>query len=244
MTDTSSNPKRLLIVEDEKHLAAGLKLNFELEGYEVDTASAAREAVRHLATSKRYDVILLDVMLPDISGIELCQRIRSSGNHTPILMLTAKGAIDDRIQGLEAGADDYMLKPFDLSELIVRVKSLIRRQRWDRTLTAPSTNDQLRFGRAVIDFNAHCAHIAGVELKLTTLEFDLLRYFASHAGRALSRDELLEEVWGWAPSKQTETRTVDNFIVRLRKHFEINPSSPIHFISVRGVGYRFDPGPI
>lgn len=245
--------RRLLVVEDERHLALGLKMNFELEGFSVDLASNGRDAIRALASPHPHDLILLDVMLPDMSGIDLCQRIRDAGNRTPILMLTARRATDDRVRGLEAGADDYLLKPFELSELLARVHSLLRRRRWDRVearseSTPPhGTQSVLRLGRAEINFDTHEARLLSTSpdspppqtLRLTRLEIDLLKYFAQNAGRVISREELLSNVW--EVSQQLNTRSVDNFIVRLRRYFEPNPVEPIFFLSVRGSGYRFEP---
>jgi DNA-binding response OmpR family regulator len=229
---------RLLIVEDEAHLAEGLRLNFELEGHEVDLAATARRAEALLA-ERAYDVIVLDVMLPDQSGFELCQRLRGAGVFTPVIMLTARAAPDDRVRGLESGADDYLVKPFALEELLARVRSLLRRRRWERARGGESSAELLRFGEAVIDFQALEATVAGAPLRLTRLEFDLLRYFGVHAGRPLSRQELLENVWGLA--NYPNTRTVDTFVGRLRKLFEPSPAAPRFFHSVRGTGYRFDP---
>jgi len=229
----------LLVVDDEKHLAAGLKLNFELEGHSVDVASTGREAAQLLLEAEPYDAIILDVMLPDTSGFSLCKRLRDAGNFTPVLMLTAMGTADDRVAGLEAGADDYLAKPFNLSELLARVRSLLRRQDWERTQSAESTSGVYSFGAARIDFDRREATAAGVEVKLTRLEFELLRYFADNPERVLSRQELQEKVWKLA--NYPNSRMVDNFMMRLRRHFEPDPRSPIHFVSVRGAGYRFNP---
>ena len=230
--------KRLLIVEDEEHLAAGLKLNFELEGYRVDTASTGREASALLLQSEGYDGIVLDIMLPDMDGFELCLRLRNAGNFTPVLMLTARNTAEDRVTGLDVGADDYLAKPFDLPELLARVRSLLRRRGWDRTPDERTREAPvLLLGDAKINFDTHEAFIGDEELTLTHLEFDLLRYFAENPGRVLSRAELLEKVWKL--KNYPNTRTVDNFIVRLRKHFEKEPAKPQFFRSVRGAGYKF-----
>jgi DNA-binding response OmpR family regulator len=233
---------RLLLVEDEQHLAAGLKLNFELEGYEVDLASTARRAAE-LLLGARYDAIVLDVMLPDTDGFELCKKLRDGGNFTPVLMLTARNDTDDRVRGLEAGADDYLVKPFELSELLARVRSLLRRRTWEREqrpIERPAHeagNPLIRFGDAVIDIERGEARKGDQEVKLTRLEFDLVRYFAANEGRVLSRQELQEQVWKLA--NYPNTRMVDNFIMRLRRHFEPDPVKPIYFVSVRGTGYKF-----
>lgn len=235
-------PSRLLVVEDEQHLAAGLKLNFELEGYVVDMASSARRAAE-LLLGPGYDAIILDVMLPDATGFELCRRLREGGNFTPVLMLTAMDSTEDRVTGLEVGADDYLIKPFELSELLARVRSLLRRRVWERRqpVREASASGTIRFGGAVIDGERQEAAMNGQEVKLTRLEFDLVRYFAEHPGRVISRQELQEKVWKLG--NYPNTRMVDNFIMRLRRHFEPDPALPVHFVSVRGSGYKFVPDP-
>ena len=233
---------RLLVVEDERHLAAGLKLNFELEGYDVDMAASARQAATLLLQPSGYDAIILDVMLPDTDGFQLCRRLRESGNYTPVLMLTACDTTEDRVTGLEVGADDYLVKPFELSELLARVRSMLRRCSWERTQqSSPETSLDLTFGPARVDFDRQRATMEGAEVKLTRLEFTLLRYLAENPERVLSRQELQKNVWKL--SNYPNTRMVDNFIMRLRKHFEPNPRQPVHFISVRGAGYKFVPDP-
>ncbi|HJL18142.1 MAG TPA: response regulator transcription factor [Sandaracinaceae bacterium LLY-WYZ-13_1] len=239
MTETESDDgQRLLVVEDEDHLAAGLKLNLELEGYAVDVAGSAREAGERLLQPDGYDAIVLDVMLPDVDGFDLCKKIRKSGNYTPVIMLTARSAAEDRVRGLESGADDYLVKPFELDELLARVRSLMRRRRWERDDT-PARASRVTFGRADVDFDSHEVEVEGERVKLTRLELDLLRYFVDHPGRVLSREELLEQVWKLR--NYSSARTVDNFISRLRRHFELDPSKPKHFLSVRGAGYKFVP---
>ncbi|MED5464908.1 MAG: response regulator transcription factor [Myxococcota bacterium] len=234
----TASAKNLLVVEDEEHLAAGLKLNFELEGYRVDTASTGREASERLLQSEGYDGIILDIMLPDMDGFELCRRLRGAGNFTPVLMLTARNAAEDRVTGLDVGADDYLAKPFDLPELLARVRSLLRRRGWDNTSGERGRDASvLIFGDTRINFDTHEAFRGEASITLTQLEFDLLRYFAENAGRVLSRAELLEKVW--MLKNYPNTRTVDNFIVRLRRHFEVDPTKPQFFRSVRGTGYKF-----
>lgn len=229
--------QRLLIVEDEDHLAAGLKLNLELEGYRVDVAANAKEAGQRLLDPVGYDAIVLDVMLPDVNGFDLCKRFREAGNFIPVIMLTARSSPEDRVLGLEAGADDYMVKPFELNELLARVRSVLRRQRWEQNTGNSVKAVTLSFGNAEINFDTHEVTVAGEPVQLTQLELDLLRYFAENAGRVLSRTELLERVWKLR--NYGNTRTVDNFISRLRRRFEKDPSTPTHFLSVRGAGYKF-----
>ncbi len=233
---------RILVVEDEAHIAAGLKLNLELEGYTADVAPSARDAGYLLLNQAGFDAIVLDVMLPDVDGFEFCRRLRDSGNYTPVIMLTARDHPDDRVEGLEAGADDYLSKPFELAELLARVRSLLRRRAWhaEQAVTVRQTKE-LCFGAVCVDFSTHAVVVDGQPVRLTTLELDLLRYFADNAGRVLTRRELLEHVWKLA--NHPNTRTVDNFIVRLRRHLEPDPSKPRHFVSVRGAGYLFEPEP-
>lgn len=236
---SDGSAQRILIVEDEEHLAKGLKLNLELEGYQAEVATTGRQAGERLLGASAYDAIVLDVMLPDLNGFELCRRLRDAGNYVPIVMLTARGSAEDRVRGLEAGADDYMVKPFELDELLARMRSVLRRRRWERGHDQPPSRTVLEFGRAEVNFDTHEVRVGGEPKRLTQLELDLLRYFAQHAGRVISRDELLEEVWKLR--NYSATRTVDNFISRLRRHFEQDPSDPQFFVSVRGAGYKFAP---
>lgn len=236
---TNERKTRLLVVEDEGHLAAGLKLNLELEGYHVDVAPNGRDAVG-LLVGPAYGAIILDVMLPDMSGFELCRRLRDAGNFTPVIMLTARAGADDRVAGLDAGADDYLIKPFALEELLARVRSALRRRTWEKERNRDDAR-VLSFGDAVVDFDTHQVTVRGTPIRLTQLELDLLQYFAQHAGRVIDRDELMERVWKLR--NYPNTRTVDNFIGRLRKHFERDPTRPVHFLSARGYGYRFVPTP-
>jgi len=247
-----SGKARLLIVEDEVHLGRALKLNFELEGFDVDVAPSGKAALRELVKPVAPAAIVLDVELPDTNGFELCASLREGGIFAPVIMLTVRSSAEDRVRGLEAGADDYLPKPFEFGELLARVRALMRRQQWARegpsegAAARPGSNGRgdrprvLRFGRAVIDFESHLVKVADKEVALTALELDLVAYFAAHPGRVLSRKELLAEVWQLPGGH--ETRTVDNFVARLRKHFEVDPASPTHFLSHRGAGYRFEPG--
>jgi len=234
------NDIHLLVVEDEQHLAAGIKLNLELEGYAVDIARTGREAASLMLQPTRYDAIILDVMLPDLDGFALCQRLRDSGNLTPVLMLTARDSVEDRVQGLNVGADDYVTKPFELEELLARIRSLLRRRSWEQRQTGERPiHAPLRLGEATIDFETHRVQVSGEERQLTKLELDLLEYFSENPGRVLSRVELQEKVWKL--DNYPNRRMVDNFIMRLRRHFEPDPKKPRYFVSVRGAGYKFEP---
>ncbi len=230
----------LLVVEDEAHLARGLKLNFELEGFEVQTAGTGRDAFALLARTRPFSAIILDVTLPDMDGFEICRRLREVGDYTPVIMLTARSLTESRVEGLESGADDYLTKPFELDELVARVRSAIRRRGWEQQ-QASRVQALLTFGQARIDFATHEVSVAGRPLHLTKLELDLVRYFAQNPGRVVSREELLQRVWQLR--NHPNTRTVDNFVLRLRRHFEPDPQHPQHFLSVRGAGYRFIPDP-
>jgi len=229
----------VLIVEDEAHLAEGLAFNLRNAGYEVDcveTGEAALEAI----DERDFDLLILDVMLPGIDGLEVARRLRRQGDTRPILMLTALNRADDVIAGLDAGADDYITKPFDLDEALARIRGALRRQVWARTSIEPDVPATLRFDRWTIEFDSYRAVAAdGRELRLTAKELAILRLFASRPGEVISRKTFLEEVWGLPGT--LETRSVDNFISRIRRTFEADPSHPRHIVSVRGAGYRFDP---
>ena len=231
---------RLLVVEDESHLATGLKLNLELDGFRVDVAETGRQAAEYLLRPHAYSAIVLDVNLPDLDGFDFCAKLRASGNYTPVIMLTARGAPEDRVRGLEAGADDYLVKPFAIGELLARIRSQLRRQQWESDSAGrESSSAVLEFGAVRVDFDLHEVTVAGEPLRLTQLEFALLRYFSDHPDRVVSRKELLENVWQLR--NYPNTRTVDNFVLRLRKYFEPDASRPIYLVSVRGLGYRFRP---
>ena len=235
----------VLIVEDEKHLADGLRYNLRAEGYDVDIAGSAEQAESLLLDqSKSYDVVVLDVMLPGLDGFALASRLREQGQFVPILMLTARGQAEDVLRGFEAGADDYLPKPFDLSVLLARIHALLRRRDWfhrDRSRAAgvevdPNPNI-FAFGTKTIDFEALELRSGDQTVHLTLMEADLLRYLINHDGRIVSRSAILEDVWGLR--EDTDTRAIDNFIVRLRKYIEDEPSRPRHLLTVRGVGYKF-----
>lgn len=238
MTHTSS--KHLLLVEDEEHLAFMLEFNLSREGYQVTVATTLREARERLTDP--YDLMIFDVMLPDGTAFDLCKELRENDNHTPVLFLTAKGASNDIVSGLEAGADDYMTKPFALEELFARIHAMLRRQRWEQnTPPPPSHTNTFRFRNNEIDFSQHTVTAQGKKVDLTALELRLLSFFVQHAEEVVSREQILEEVWEVSPT--IHTRTVDNFLVRLRRVFENDPSNPQHFLTIRGAGYRFVPEP-
>jgi len=230
---------RLLIVEDEKNLAKGMKFNFELEGYEVDVVGDGSEALAQLAPGPAvgYDLVILDVMLPGIDGFAVADRTRKAGNFVPILMLTAKSLPADVVHGLEAGADDYLPKPFDLPVLLARVKGLLRRRDWARG--DGGDVDTARIGQAHVDFKNFQIQTGGQVHPLTLLEAMLLKLLVQNVGRVVTKGEILEKVWN--VSADTQTRAVDNFIVRLRRYLEPNPRFPRHLLTVRGAGYRLLP---
>jgi DNA-binding response OmpR family regulator len=226
---------RLLVVEDEAHLATGIKFNLELEGYEVDVISDGLEALERLTASPpppAHDLVLLDVMLPGMDGFQIIERMRGAGNFTPVLMLTAKGLPSDVVQGMEAGADDYLSKPFDLSVLLARVKGLLRRRDWARG----EVGEMARVGEAVVDFRSFEIRVRGETFRLTLLEAMFLKLLIQNTGRIVSKAEILEKVWNLSPD--TETRAVDNFVVRLRRYLGDDPRRPKHLQTVRGAGYR------
>ncbi len=235
----------VLIVEDEQHLADGLKFNLEAEGYEVEIAGDGEIALRLLARNpERFDAVVLDVMLPGKDGFEVAQELRQAGQYVPILMLTARSRPEDVLRGFEAGADDYVSKPFELTILIARLHGLLRRREWFSRSRNPSDSsaqflngEVYNFSGKTIDFSKLELRTGGRVTKLTLMEAELLRYLIKHEGRAVSRQSLLEDVWGLR--EDTDTRAIDNFIVRLRRYIENDPSNPGHLLTVRGVGYRF-----
>lgn len=223
----------LLLVEDEPHIAQGLIYNLREEGYQVSHVESGESALEHLQNNS-CALLILDLMLPGIDGLEVCRQVRQQGNQVAILMLTARSAEQERVAGLSEGADDYLAKPFNLKEFLLRVAGLLRRSGWQQ----PQTTDRIiHFGHNLIDLNSHLAETTNGQLQLTELEIKMLQFFADNEGRLITRGELLQSVWGMQPD--TETRTLDNFIVRLRKYFELDPSEPRHFLTVRGRGYRF-----
>ena len=225
---------KILIVEDEKHIADGLKFNLEAEGFEALVAETGEKGWE-LVGSSTFELIVLDVMLPEMSGFDLARRLREANNFTPILMLTALGRPEDVIHGFEAGADDYLPKPFELNVFIARLKALLRRSNW--SAEQRDTKDIVDVNGRRIDLANLQLNVAGDTIQLTLMENNLLRYLIENEGRAISRKEILEDVWGL--QEDTDTRAIDNFIVRLRRYLEDEPNNPRILQTVRGVGYRF-----
>lgn len=231
---------RILVIEDEDHLAQGLQFNLEAEGYEAEVAADGLAGAARLEDLEAsFDLVILDLMLPGMNGFEVARRARAAGNLVPILILTAKDHTSDLVRGLEEGADDYLTKPFRLDELLARVRGLLRRRRWDRADRSSDAPRSVAIGPSTVHFDRFEIETPAGTVALTTREAGLLRVLVDRQGEALTRGELLEEVWGLRP--ETKTRVVDNFVVRLRRYLEEDPSRPRHIVSVRGHGYRLLP---
>lgn len=236
---------RILIVEDETALALGLKFNFEQEGFEAVVAGDGNAALDAFRNTPRFNLILLDLMLPGMSGYDICREIRKTDKQVPILVLSARTLSEDRTLGFDAGCDQYMSKPFALPELLSRVRNLIERHPIDssvlpntsRDMSQELESDVREFGDVKVDFSRFQLSANGETHDLTTMEVQLLRYFLENEGKVLSRFQILDDVWG--RDSNVTTRTIDNFVLRLRKFIEPNPSAPRHILSVRGTGYRF-----
>lgn len=225
---------RILVIEDEPEMQRGLRDNLEFEGYDVEVIGDGKKGLDALV-SKKFDLVLLDVMLPGMSGFDVCKNARAQGVTIPIIMLTAKGEEVDKVLGLEFGADDYITKPFSLRELLARVKAVLRRSPSDRK----SAEVKITLGLLEIDFESYTATKKGKSVSLTSKEYDILRYLWQHQKQVISRDDLLTNVWGYDES--ITSRTVDNFILKLRKSIEKDPSYPKHIITVHGTGYKLIP---
>jgi DNA-binding response OmpR family regulator len=249
---------RILLVEDEEHLAAGLKFNLEAEGYETQVAGDGESALELLLNKREsFDLLVLDVMLPGKDGFTVASELRKGNEYIPLLMLTARGQPQDVLKGFASGADDYLPKPFDLAILLARIRSLLRRREWAGTLLSdpptdariaeaknhnyPREFDVYRFSGKEVDFGTLELHNDSQSFRLTLMEAELLRFLIANAGKNVSRKQILEQVWGL--HEDTDTRAIDNFIVRLRKYIEADPAKPRHLLTVRGVGYRFLPDP-
>jgi DNA-binding response OmpR family regulator len=252
----------VLVVEDEAHLADGLRFNLEAEGYEVDVVGDGETALELLGSQPlKYSAVVLDVMLPGVDGFTVAARLRQQGQFVPIMMLTARSRPEDVLQGFESGADDYLPKPFELAILVARLHGLIRRSRWEEERARPGTPEPLEEGADVgtqgrekqvepdeftfegktIDFGSLELRAGDRVVRLTLMETELLRYLVAHAAAVVSRKSMLQEVWNL--HVDTDTRAIDNFIVRLRRYIEDDPSRPRYLLTVRGVGYRFIPNP-
>jgi DNA-binding response OmpR family regulator len=233
--------KRILIVEDELHLAEGLRFNLEQEGYEVEVVDTGEAAVERLLGENKgeFDVVVLDVMLPGRDGFSVMAEMRHARQYVPTLMLTARGHSNDILQGFASGADDYLVKPFELDILIARINGLLRRREWLQTEPEPAATpeDRFTFGDKSVYFELLELHVRDQIFPLTLMEMNVLRYLINRADRPVSRGAMLEEVWGLR--EDTDTRALDNFIVRLRRYIEDDPAKPRYLLTVRGVGYRF-----
>jgi len=247
---------RILLVEDEEHLAAGLKFNLEAEGYKTQVAGDGESALDLLLNKREnFDLLVLDVMLPGKDGFTVASELRKGNEYIPLLMLTARGQPQDVLKGFASGADDYLPKPFDLAILLARIRSLLRRREWAGALLSdppteariadarqqPREFDVYRFSGKEVDFGTLELHSEVQSFRLTLMEAELLRFLIANAGKNVSRKQILEQVWGL--HEDTDTRAIDNFIVRLRKYIEPDPTKPRHLLTVRGVGYRFLPDP-
>jgi DNA-binding response OmpR family regulator len=241
---------RILVVEDEAHLAQGLRFNLEAEGYTAEVVGDGESATDRLLEKKEnFDAVVLDIMLPGKDGFSVVSELRAARNYVPVLMLTAMGHPEDVLKGFASGADDYLAKPFDLSILLARLQGLLRRSQWQRGGHAPEAGETsgeagglgdfgtFSFDGKTIDFGALELRSGGSTIHLTLMESELLRHLVRNDGRIVSRKQILEEVWGL--HEDTDTRAIDNFVVRLRRYLEDDPANPRHLLTVRGVGYRF-----
>ncbi len=241
---------RVLVVEDEAHLAQGLRFNLEAEGYAAEVVSDGEAATDRLLEKKEnFDAVVLDIMLPGKDGFSVVSELRAARNYVPVLMLTARGRPEDVLKGFASGADDYLAKPFDLSILLARLQGLLRRSQWIRGGPVPERDEPradaggigdfgtFSFGGKTIDFGALELRSGESTIHLTLMESELLRHLVRNDGKIVSRKQILEEVWGL--HEDTDTRAIDNFVVRLRRYIEDDPGHPRHLLTVRGVGYRF-----
>ncbi|MFZ0956696.1 MAG: response regulator transcription factor [Candidatus Sulfotelmatobacter sp.] len=248
---------RVLVVEDEEHLAQGLRFNLEAEGYSAEIVGDGETATeRLLKKNENFDAVVLDIMLPGKDGFSVVSELRAARNYVPVLMLTARGRPEDVLKGFASGADDYLAKPFDLEILLARLQGLLRRSRWVRTTQTEAQNDDgpngaaaagdghsvgdfgsFSFSGKTIDFGALELRSGDNTIHLTLMESELLRHLVQNDGKVVSRKQILEEVWGL--HEDTDTRAIDNFVVRLRRYIEDDPAKPRHLLTVRGVGYRF-----
>ena len=236
-----SQKPRILIVEDEAAIARGLVYNFEQEGYETVSVSDGTAALRQFEPdAPPVDLVVLDLMLPGVSGYEICEQIRRTHPHVPVLILSARTLTEDKVRAFDLGGDQYMTKPFALPELLARVRRLLERPApGDSAAMVPLSGDTVTFNGTTVNFATFEVRRAGQTHRLTTMEMTLLRYFVERPGRVLSRADLMRDVW--SQSADVSSRSIDNFVMRLRRYLEDNPSEPRHLLSVRGTGYRFEP---
>jgi DNA-binding response OmpR family regulator len=242
---------RILIVEDEAHLAQGLRFNLEAEGHVVEITDRGEEALtRLLKNRENFDALVLDVMLPGKDGFSVARELREAKNYVSLLMLTARGRAEDVLKGFESGADDYLPKPFDLAILIARIESLLRRKKWSQDSGTPAAKspwpdadspETYSFEDKLVDFKNLRLHTGDKIVQFTLMEMELFRYLIRNSGHAVPRKAILENVWNL--HEDTNTRAIDNFIVRLRRYIEREPSKPLHLLTIRGVGYQFVPNP-
>jgi DNA-binding response OmpR family regulator len=237
---------RILVVEDESHIAQGVRFNLESEGHSVDITEQGEDALRRLLQDhENFDLLVLDVMLPGKDGFTVARELRAANNYIPVLMLTARSRPEDVLKGFESGADDYLPKPFNLDIMLARVGSLLRRKSWSQTPNPPPTpavqEESFTFNGKTVDFQKLQLRKRDQVLQLTLMEMELLRYLIRNSGRPISRKEILEKVWDL--KEDTDTRAIDNFIVRLRRYIEDEPDKPKHLLTVRGLGYEFVPEP-
>jgi two-component system, OmpR family, alkaline phosphatase synthesis response regulator PhoP len=242
---------RIFIVEDEAHLAQGLRFNLEAEGHFVQIADRGETALTRLLEDREdFDALVLDVMLPGKDGFSVARELRDAKNFIPVLMLTARGRAEDVLKGFESGADDYLPKPFNLAILIARIESLLRRKKWSQASSTPATRctspdaaspGPYRFEDKLVDFQNLRLQTPDKIIQLTLMEMELFHYLIRNSGHPVSRKSILENVWNL--HEDTDTRAIDNFIVRLRRYIEREPSKPLHLLTIRGVGYQFDPHP-
>ncbi len=223
---------KILIVEDEPNMRMGLKDNLSFEGYDVTTAAEGQEGLRQILENS-YDLIILDVMMPNLSGFDICKKVRGNNIETPIILLTAKGEEIDKVLGLELGADDYITKPFSLRELLARIKALLRRT---GNLEIKPISQEITIGKLNVNFTAYTAKSNETPIKLSHKEFEILKYLVDHKNETVSRYDLLDKIWGY--EEKPTTRTVDNFIVKLRQKIEINPNQPTVILTAHGIGYK------
>jgi DNA-binding response OmpR family regulator len=241
----------ILIVEDETHLAQGLRFNLEAEHHSVEVLDNGEDALKRLLKNgENFDALVLDVMLPGKDGFSVARELREARNYIPLLMLTARGRPEDVLKGFESGADDYLPKPFNLVILLARIESLLRRKKWTQESAKSAAKsarpvdgspETYNFGNKLLDFQNLRLHSGDRVIQLTLMETELFRYFIQNSGHPVSRKAILEDVWNL--HEDTDTRAIDNFIVRLRRYIERDPSKPLHLLTVRGVGYQFVPNP-